>query len=191
MKLNLGCGRDIKEGWINVDIIDGPGVDLVLDLDQPKAFDLAEENSVDEFYVSHLVEHLQYPLVLAEAMWRAAMPGAKAIFRCPHGASDDADEDLTHVRRMFVHSWDYFGQPVYHRADYGYRGDWRIDKVLLICDPRRMGDTNAETFELIRMERNIVTEMMAELVAIKPPRPQEPTEDAVSIGILPADETGV
>jgi len=27
MKMNLGCGFDIKEGWINVDIVDMPGVE--------------------------------------------------------------------------------------------------------------------------------------------------------------------
>jgi len=174
MKMNLGCGRDIKEGWVNVDLISGDGVDVVLDLDQPKPFELADENTVDVFLVSHLIEHLQHPLPLAEAMWRAAKPDAVAIFRCPHGASDDADEDPQHVRRMFPHSWDYFGQPAYHRADYGYRGDWRTDEVKLRCRPERMGETNAETYELIGMERNIVVEMQVLLRAVKPARPQTP-----------------
>jgi hypothetical protein len=181
--MNLGCGRDIKEGWVNVDLLPGDGVDLVLDLDQPKPFDLADADSVDEFMVSHLIEHLHHPLSLAEAMWRAAKPGATAIFRTPHGASDDADEDPTHTRRMFQHSWDYFGQPAYHQADYGYRGDWRVEEVLLRCRPERMGDSDAETYELIRMERNVVVEMLAALRAIKPARPQVPDETVMRITI--------
>lgn len=185
MKLNLGCGRDIKEDWINIDLLPGAGVDLVLDLDQPKPFELAEDDSVDEFLVSHLIEHLHYPLSLAEAMWRAAKPGATAIFRTPHGASDDADEDLTHVRRMFPHSWDYFGQPAYHQADYGYRGDWQVEEVMLRCRADRMGSTNQETYDLACMERNVVVEMLAMLRAIKPARPQEavPSEMKINIGV--------
>lgn len=31
-RLNLGCGRDIKKGWINLDILKLPGVDVVYDL---------------------------------------------------------------------------------------------------------------------------------------------------------------
>lgn len=182
MKLNLGCGRDIKEGWVNVDIVPGDGVDLVLDLDQPKAFELAERSSVDEFLVSHLIEHIQHPLPLLEAMWWAAKRDAVAIFRCPHGASDDADEDPTHVRRMFTHSWDYFGQPAWARADSGYRGDWRVEEVMLRCRPERMGASIAETLELIQMERNVVVEMLAMLRAVKPARPQEHEyDDTVNI----------
>ena len=33
-KLNLGCGRVIKPGWVNHDIMPGDGVDLVFDLEK-------------------------------------------------------------------------------------------------------------------------------------------------------------
>src|SRR5258708_31966184 len=67
---------------------------------------------------SHVIEHLRDPLPFMEELWRVSRPGAKAVFRCPYGSTDDADEDPTHVRRMFAGSWGYFGQPHYHRAQY-------------------------------------------------------------------------
>lgn len=186
MKLNLGAGRDVRTDgkWVNVDCVEGPNIDLVLDLDQPKPFELARENTVDEFLVSHLIEHITYPLPLLESMWRAAKPDALAVFRCPYGSSDDADEDPTHVRRMFIFSWGYFGQPFYWKADYGYRGDWQVEKVVLYCNPDRVGSSEGETLELISMERNVVLEMEAHLRAVKPLRPQERVKTNLLIDLV-------
>jgi len=36
-KLNVGCGRNIKEGWINLDSAALPGVELVCDLESVRA----------------------------------------------------------------------------------------------------------------------------------------------------------
>lgn len=64
MKINLGCGREIKEGYVNVDVSKDEGVDVVWDLNSlPLPF---KDNSVDEVVCSHVLEHLvdPYPLVL-------------------------------------------------------------------------------------------------------------------------------
>lgn len=34
MKLNLGCGNDIREGWVNLDINKKEGVNVVHDLNE-------------------------------------------------------------------------------------------------------------------------------------------------------------
>lgn len=33
-RLNLGCGNNIKERWVNLDILEGKGVDVVHDLNE-------------------------------------------------------------------------------------------------------------------------------------------------------------
>jgi len=170
MKVNLGCGRHILPGWVNVDAFPAPGVDRVVDLDNPP--DGWEPNSVDEFLMSHVLEHLREPLRALEWCWRVAKPGAVLTAHVPYGSSDDADADPTHVRRMFVGSWLYFAQPAYWRADYGYRGDWQCRRLLLRVDGKRFP---AEATELqvrtaISTVRNVVLEMRAELVAVKPIR---------------------
>lgn len=55
MKLNLGCGNDIKEGYINIDKYNNTGnVDMKCDIgDLP-----FEDGSVDEIYTSHVFEHI-------------------------------------------------------------------------------------------------------------------------------------
>jgi len=55
-KLNLGCGKDIREGFINIDRIAWPGVDLVLDLSCNKLpFD---DGTVNEIRAYDILEHL-------------------------------------------------------------------------------------------------------------------------------------
>jgi hypothetical protein len=98
-------------------------------------------------------------------------PGVKAVFRVPYGSSDDAFEDPTHVRQLFINSFQYFSQPIYSQADYGYRGDWQAEKIILIVDAtKHEGETAEEIMFQVQNFRNVVKEMIAELIAIKPIR---------------------
>lgn len=170
MRLNLGCGRDIRPGWVNVDSFAAPGVDLVVDLDANPHLPYPD-NSVEHIEGSHVIEHLHHPLPLMQELWRVAKPDALCVFRCPYGSSDDADEDPTHVRRLFAGSWIYFGQGAYWRADYGYRGDWQPVAVELHVDPVFSEQSDAEVMARVQLQRNVVREMVATLRAVKPARP--------------------
>ncbi len=58
IKLNLGCGTDYKEGWINVDNNSDNNIeklDLNWDLTKPLPF---PDNSVDFIFNEHFIEHL-------------------------------------------------------------------------------------------------------------------------------------
>lgn len=180
MKLNLGCGRDIRAGWINIDSHDGRGVDLVVDLDR-KPWLPWPDDSVDEIHGSHVLEHLHYPLPLMAELWRVAKPGARAVFRVPYGSSDSADEDPTHVRRLFLYSWGYFSQPYYWRASYSYEADWKPTRVVLRLEQWLAEASDDEVAAALKIYRNTVREMTATLIAVKPIRPavrdaQEPFE---------------
>jgi SAM-dependent methyltransferase len=176
-RLHLGCGRSPLEGWVNVDAVSGPGIDLVQDLDACTEHPLPfEDGTVGEFLATHLLEHLQHPLPFMQELHRVARPGAVARFHVPYGSSDDAYEDPTHVRQYFLNSWVYFGQPAYWRADYGYRGDWRTESVeLLVARDRYEGVEPQSIFEDVMRARNVVLEMRAQLVAVKPIR--EPRQE--------------
>ena len=54
-KLNVGCGSDIREDYLNVDARELPGVDVVADVRQLPF----EPRSVDELYASHTIEHFR------------------------------------------------------------------------------------------------------------------------------------
>jgi SAM-dependent methyltransferase len=185
-RLHLGCGKDIREGWINLDVSPLPGVAVVADLDDCRNTPLPlADNSIDEFFASHVIEHLHHPLPFMQELHRVASNGAKAVFHVPYGSSDDADADPTHVRRYFVNSFHFFSQLAYKRADYGYRGDWEIEGIVLaVAAERYTGIDQARIFEDIRSQRNVVIEMIATLKAVKPirtPGSQEAAPVRVSI----------
>ena len=59
LKLNIGCGGDIKEGYINLDIRKHKGykVDVAHNLDHyPYPF---KDNYFDEVYARDVIEHVQ------------------------------------------------------------------------------------------------------------------------------------
>ncbi len=73
LKLNIGCGDNLRPGWINIDL--SPKAQLQLDLREPLPF---EDGSVATVYSEHFFEHLEYPEdaqgFLKESL-RVLMPG--------------------------------------------------------------------------------------------------------------------
>jgi SAM-dependent methyltransferase len=171
VRLNLGCGRDIRPGWVNVDCVPAPGVDVATDFDHEPSFPFAD-GTVGYSEGQHVIEHLARPLPFMEELWRVTRRSGSAVFRCPYGSSDDADEDPSHVRRMFPGSWGFFSQPYYHRVagSYGYRGDWQLTDLTLTVFPELAGATDEELYSMIRFQRNVVAEMTARLRCVKPAR---------------------
>lgn len=188
-QLNIGCGRNVMEGWLNLDHAALPGVDLVCDLERVRQtpIDLPDA-SVAQFLLSHVIEHIHDSLSLMQELWRLAQPNALAVIRVPHGGSDDAWEDPTHRRAYFSGSFGYFSQPYYWRADYGYRGDWRPEKIQLMVDAKRCaGLSMRDIFTKVQTERNMVVEMVCEMRAIKPlrePRRELQTQPQLEIQLI-------
>jgi len=173
VKLNLGCGRNPKVGYVNLDRQALPGVQVVHDLEQfPLPFD---DSLFDEIIGIDLIEHINDALGLMQDLWRIATPDATCTFALPYGSSDDAWEDPTHVRPYFINSWSYFSQPFYYRADYGFRGDWQPETVQL--DVTCEGTTVDEIFAEVMALRNVVQRQTVTLRAMKPAR--EPLQSLI------------
>lgn len=173
LKLNIGCGFNLLEGWSNLDSQKIPGA-IQFDLnDIPKKKLSFAENSVDEFLMSHVLEHLPNPLPIMEELYRIAKPNSEMIIRVPYGSSDDAFEDPTHLRQYFMGSFLYFSQPAYFKADYGYRGDWQVKRIDLFISKSYSKLSHEALIGLINQSRNVVYEMVVTLKAIKPSRPSK------------------
>jgi SAM-dependent methyltransferase len=105
VKLDLGAGKNKKEGFLGVDILDFEGVDVVTNLgNDPWPW---EDNSVDEVHCSHMLEHLvaKQRIHFANELHRVLKPGCKAAIITPHFASVRAYGDLTHQWPPVVSFW--------------------------------------------------------------------------------------
>lgn len=81
-KLNLGCGEDKKEGYINVDWSPLPKPDVVHDLNKlPYPF---EDNSIDLIEAFHVLEHLDTPFVIMKEFHRILKVGGTLHVKVPH-----------------------------------------------------------------------------------------------------------
>tara|TARA_B100001105_G_C22177490_1_gene351242 strand:- start:30 stop:590 length:561 start_codon:yes stop_codon:yes gene_type:complete len=104
MKLNLGCGSKILEGYTNVDKFDYYKPDIVHDLEAtPYPF---KENSVDEILMSHVLEHIgQDPNIfnnIIKELYRICKNKSVINIRVPHPRHDDFISDPTHVRPITI-----------------------------------------------------------------------------------------
>jgi ubiquinone/menaquinone biosynthesis C-methylase UbiE len=113
-KLNLGCGEDIKEDFINLDIEKNKGVDIVWNLDKhPLPF---KDNSAEFILCSHLLEHLNNPYGFMEELYRICKPDAVIDLRVPHFSICVVHADLTHKRAGL--SYHTFGTKGFNKGLY-------------------------------------------------------------------------
>ena len=97
VKLNLGCGKDYRKDFINVDS-DKPA-DVLHNLNTfPYPF---KENSVDFIFASHIVEHLKDPELALKEMNRILKKGGILEIKVPHYKSKGAYCTFGH--RGFYH----------------------------------------------------------------------------------------
>lgn len=105
-KLNVGCGKDIRSDYVNLDIVQLPGVDVVHDLNRfPWPF---SENCFDEIELINVLEHLPDTIATLEELYRIAQPGAKIIIRVPFWNSPDMLADPTHKRSFSERTLNFF-----------------------------------------------------------------------------------
>ena len=100
LKIDLGCGKNKREGFKGVDIRPWEGVDFVLDI--ANAHWPWPDNSVDEAHASHFIEHLTWPqrVHFFNELGRVLKKGAKAQIIWPHWCADRYYGDPTHQQPM-------------------------------------------------------------------------------------------
>jgi SAM-dependent methyltransferase len=106
LRLNLGSGHSTRPGFYNVDLLPLPGVDVVADLNEPLT--ALPDESVDEIYSRHTLEHVTHLLPLLAEIHRVARPGARIELVLPHFSNPHGYSDPTHVRFFGLYSFFYF-----------------------------------------------------------------------------------
>jgi ubiquinone/menaquinone biosynthesis C-methylase UbiE len=84
VKLNLGCGLDVRDGYINIDVRKVHPKILVLDLEKEllKPF---PDNSVEEIIAKDFIEHLSWRVVedFLKDCYRVLKPGGRMYIQVP------------------------------------------------------------------------------------------------------------
>ena len=100
MKLNLGCGRTKREGYVNIDRREAVQPDLVWDLEvTPWPF---EDDTIEEIVAHNVLQQLGQEtetfLAVMRELHRVLMPGGTIDITAPHHRSDQFWDDPANVR---------------------------------------------------------------------------------------------
>lgn len=107
LKLNLGSGPNRMEGFVSVDCIAFPNVDIITDLTKKWPW---KNNTVAEAHASHVIEHFDAMerVHFVNELYRVLIPGGKATIITPHWANSRAYGDPTHKFPAVSEFWYYY-----------------------------------------------------------------------------------
>lgn len=131
MKLHLGCGKHVLDGWINIDAAASRGgkpPDIIADLRKIPMPD----GCADTAMAIHVIEHFyrwEVPAVLAE--WRRLLcPGGILVLECPDVLKCAAEllrnpnSGLDGPKGDQMHMWGVYGDPGHKDPLMCHRWGW-------------------------------------------------------------------
>lgn len=185
MKLNLGCGFDKREGWINVDNFAECEPDRFLDI-EATPWDLPTDG-FDTVLMKHVLEHVgadfkTFAAVMRE-LHRITEPGGILEIHVPHVRHDTFWSDPTHVRAFTPLTFQMMSKRqnrewIERRANYTMLAfvmdvDFEIESMIQSYDSRwwQKVEAGEMTREEIRIEAdrswNVARELQVRLRAVK------------------------
>ncbi len=158
-RMNLGSGKDYRPGWLNVDVLERAGPDLLLDLSTPLALPLhtttrfgdavdVDSDSMEEIVASNVLEHVADLPGLMSNLLQLLREGGRLLIEVPCEGAPTAWQDPTHVRAMNEHSWVYYTTWFWYLGWFEHRFDltgfaW-LDTRLQPCEKAQAAFMRAE-----------------------------------------------
>lgn len=146
MKLNLGCGADYREGWVNVDhrwpgVPNPPRMDLDLDLNEPWPW---PDHSASHILAYNVFEHLDDVMRAMAEAHRVLAPGGTLRIVGPAQGSVNWCADPTHKRAFNPYTFDCWDPETrLGRRAWNFWPKWRVmerkdlvNDLLFILEPR-------------------------------------------------------
>ena len=146
LKFDLACGNNKQKGFTGIDITkEGTQADIEADLLKfPWTF--AKDNSVDEVFVSHFIEHIPHGdgyhdpfFQFFDELYRILKPGGLARFIIPYFTSVRAIQDPTHMRSI--------GEPTFFYLTKAWRKMNKLEHYPIKCN-----------FEMVKVDHSISEE---------------------------------
>ena len=138
-RLNIGCGLDVRPGWVNLDCVDYGG-NTVADLTRyPWPF---PESHFDEVLASHILEHLPNFNAVVTEIWRVCKPGALVVVRVPFFLSTKYFSEPDHRTPFGIRSFDNYEDVTgrrlrfYERWKLGHRTNYQSPARFVVEDKR-------------------------------------------------------
>ena len=165
MRVNLGCGYNKVEGYVNVDHDVHCNPDVIADLEDTLPF---EDSSVDEIILNHVLEHLGQDTKTYFTIWkefyRVLKDQGEIRITIPHHLHENFHHDPTHVRKVTPTGVDMFNQQRNQRQiDTGGQEttlgiqlgiDVRVQGVGYDLTPDAQKELEGQSFEVIDREVN-------------------------------------
>ena len=184
-RLNLGCGFDKREGWVNADSFPECSPDLLFDIESTPW--PIQDNEYDYVLMKHVLEHVGatfdiFASIMRE-LYRVIAPGGTIEIHVPHYRHDTWWSDPTHVRAFTPLTFqmmskrqndDWIAKKAnYTMLAYLMRVDFEVREAVQVYDPiwwQRV-ETGQITKEQLRSladtQWGVVKELQVKLTAIK------------------------
>lgn len=140
MKINLGAGNHIEEGFVNHDLKKHrPEIDVAWDLNVlPWPW---EDETADQICSMTVFEHLDIDLVAAlDECWRILRPGGILYVKLPNAYDAEQWADPTHRRVFTLNTFKFFDITKQRKTT-----DFYTDRLWYILDEGFTGWTNKIT----------------------------------------------
>lgn len=141
MRIDLGCSRKKKEGYIGIDIFDWSSLYSKEEFIQGQVPDILENfenNSIDEVRASHFIEHISQPYVIDtfNEIYRILKIGGIFEINVPPTTGRGAFCDPTHVSFWNNKSWQYYDMTWCRELSesYGIKCDFQVLENILLSE---------------------------------------------------------
>jgi len=187
LKLNLGCGFDKREGWLNADAFPACEPDLLMDI-EATPWPL-ETNAFDHVLLKHVLEHVgaQFEVFAAvmRELHRVTAPGGLVEIHVPHVRHDSFWSDPTHVRPFTVLTFEMMSKRrnrawIEARANFTMLAlvmdvDFEMESAVQVYDPTWVAKLSSGEISQDELRHaavhswNVARELQVKLRAVKDP----------------------